>query len=115
MSRHGILPVAIPALFAACLTGGCAVWAESVTGSGNAATEERELDAISEVVFHGAGTLEINRGELPGLMVTADDNVLPYLETRTASGKLTIQTRSGISCRPGLQSGTASYCPRSTV
>src|SRR5689334_4814607 len=66
---------------------------ETVEGSGTPATEEREIGDVSEVVLSGVGDLTIVPGAVPALSVTADDNVLPALETETVNGKLTLRTR----------------------
>jgi hypothetical protein len=77
-----------------------AVFRETVTGSGNAATEEREVGSVREVSLSGVGNLTVREGEVPSLSVTADDNILPLLETETSGSKLTIRTKSGFSIRP---------------
>jgi hypothetical protein len=70
---------------------------EVVVGSGNPATEERMINPITEVVHSGVGNLTVIQGDVPGLSVTADDNVLPFLETHTSGRKLIIRNRSGYS------------------
>ncbi len=82
--------------------GGMIAWGtfhETVTGSGVPATEERSVGAVTEVILSGVGNLTVVQGEVPGLSVTADDNVLPLLETETSGRKLTIGTKTGYSIR----------------
>jgi hypothetical protein len=79
-------------------TGGfiaAAVFKETVDGSGLAATEERDVGEVTEVQLKGIGQLVVKQGSLPGLTVTADDNVLPLIETETAGRKLTLALRDG--------------------
>jgi hypothetical protein len=90
-------------LFASALTVGgllaCNVFPEVVTGSGVPGTEDRAVGAVNEVYLSGVGNLTIEQGDTPALSVTADDNLLPYLETETRGHKLTIRTKSGFEVR----------------
>ncbi len=72
---------------------------ETVDGSGTPATEEREVGDVTEVSLSGVGDLTIVPGEATSLSVTADDNVLPAIETETVNGKLTLRTKSRTTLR----------------
>ncbi len=92
-------------LSAAALAGGgllalATTAAEPVTGSGVPMTETRPLGDVTEVVLSGAGDLTIVPGSPAELRVTADDNVVPLLESITSDHKLTIRTRSWTRLRP---------------
>jgi hypothetical protein len=83
--------------------GGMVAWAvfrPTVDGSGNAATEDRQVGDVTAVVLSGVGDLTVVQGEVPGLSVTADDNILPLIETETSGRKLTISTKSHYNLRP---------------
>lgn len=73
---------------------------ETVEGSGVRMTEERDIGNVDEVVLSGVGDLTIVSGAMPALSVTADDNILPALETNAAGGKLKLGTRSLTSIHP---------------
>lgn len=92
------------ALFAGALvTGGLiasAIFKETVTGSGKAATEDRQVGPVTDVTLSGIGNLTIRQGDTPSLSVTADDNLLPLIETETSGKKLTIRTKSGFNLKP---------------
>jgi len=77
-----------------------AMFHETVVGSGNSASEERGVGAVTEVSLSGIGNLTIRAGDTPALSVTADDNLLPLIETETSGKKLSIHTKSGFSLRP---------------
>jgi hypothetical protein len=77
-----------------------AVFTEGVTGSGTPATEDRPISNATEVVISGSSDVELIRGDMPGVRVTADDNILPLLETISQNGKLTFQTKSGFNIHP---------------
>jgi hypothetical protein len=86
--------LAIVALLVAPLAG-CSALMEPVVGSGVSATAGRAVGDVKEVSLTGIGELMILQGEKPGLMVTADDNVLPLLETDSDDDKLKIRIKSG--------------------
>jgi hypothetical protein len=67
---------------------------ETVVGSGTPATERRAVGNATEVVLSDAGDLTIEQGSPPALRITADDNILPCIESKTSGRKLTIRTRS---------------------
>lgn len=103
-------------LFAAALAGGgflaLAAFHERVDGSGVPATEERYVGAVTEVTLSGVGDLTIVQADVPSLSVTADDNVLPLLETETSGGKLTLRTRSNCSISPKTRIAYTLAVPR---
>ena len=70
---------------------------DRIDGSGVPATEERSVGDVSAVELAGVGELTIVPGAAPSLSVTADDNVLPALETESANGRLTLRTKSRVS------------------
>jgi hypothetical protein len=73
---------------------------ETVVGSGKAGTEDRAVGPVQDVSLSGIGNLTIRQGDTPALSVTADDNLLPFIETETSGKKLTIRTKSGYTLRP---------------
>jgi hypothetical protein len=90
-------------LFAGALVGGGLLAAsrpETIRGSGNPVSEDRAVGPVDEVIVSGAGNLTIASGDLPALTVTADDNLLPLIETETSGRQLHITTRSGYRLRP---------------
>ena len=62
----------------------------SLTGSGNMATETRDVSDYQNVEISGIGDAQIIQGEKEGVEITADDNVLPYIETVVHNGTLRI-------------------------
>jgi hypothetical protein len=61
-----------------------------VRGSGNVVTEERPMSGFTAVSLQGVGRLEIDQTGSESLSITADDNFLPYIETRVRGSKLII-------------------------
>lgn len=61
-----------------------------VSGSGNVVTEEREASGFTAVTLNGVGQLVIDQTGSETVAITADDNFLPYIETRVSGGRLII-------------------------
>ena len=72
----------------------------AVFGSGVVAQENRTVNGFTRVVLAGEGTLHIEQGAAEELMVTAEDNLLPYIITEVRGGILEIRTRSNVDLRP---------------
>jgi hypothetical protein len=90
-------------LFAGALVAGGLIAAsrpERVTGSGNPATEGRTVGAVDQISLAGSGNLTVINGDAPSLTVTADDNLLPLIETIVSGRQLQIHTRAGYSINP---------------
>ena len=81
---------------------GCHYVDRGVPGSGIAKTETRDVGAFEEVDFSGAGTLVLTSGEPKPLTITADDNLLPLIETTVRDGRLSIGTGQSINPRTSL-------------
>ena len=65
--------------------------AETVRGSGKSASEAREVAGIQSLSLAVPGRLEISQGDAEKLTITADDNVLPLIETTVERGDLRIR------------------------
>lgn len=78
--------------------------AEAATvGSGTIATEVRSVSDFEAIAVSGAMSLEVRQTGKESVTVTADDNLLPLIETVVEDGRagrtLTIRTRRGESYR----------------
>ena len=93
-------------LLAAALLSACLVApigdSQTIEGSGTLAEETRTTSAFDVVELSMPGTLHIESGASVSLRVSAEDNLLPYIETDTGGGKLQIRTRPGINVRARL-------------
>ncbi len=78
MRSFRVLPLA--AIFAGCfaLAAGCDA---RVVGSGKRASDTRVVSGFHGVELAGDGTLDITPGDKEELVVEADDNILPLIET----------------------------------
>lgn len=64
-----------------------------ITGSGNIISENRVTGGFTGVSVAGGFEVEWKDGPATTVLVEADDNVLPYIETRVSGGVLKIRTR----------------------
>jgi hypothetical protein len=70
-----------------------------VLGSGRLSEETRQVKDVHEVALAGPGTLHIEVGRTEALRIEAEDNLLPYLETKVEGDRLRIGVRQGVSLR----------------
>jgi hypothetical protein len=64
-------------------------------GSGVAATEAREVGEFRRIASSGSIDVAVRCGQPVAISVTADDNLLPYLETEVRDGVLQVEMKSG--------------------
>lgn len=85
--------------------------AETIVGSGRLATETRDVAAFTGISLGISGHVEVRQGEKEALTVTADDNVLPLIETVVEHNRLVIRWRE----RKGSNTLTMKDGPRIAV
>lgn len=64
-----------------------------VKGSGRVVSEEREVSGFTGVMLGTIGEMTITLGNRDSLRIEADDNVMPYLESKVQGGELKIESR----------------------
>lgn len=82
-----------PIVLAAALLLSASALAETVTGSGKMATENRAVSGYKEVGIAVPGKVKLTQGATESLTITADDNVLPLIESVVENGALKIRFR----------------------
>ena len=65
-----------------------------ITGSGNIITDKRTPGNFNGISVGGDFEVELSNGPATEITVEADDNVMPYIETRVSGGVLKIRTRN---------------------
>ncbi|HEX6384513.1 MAG TPA: head GIN domain-containing protein [Anaerolineae bacterium] len=78
----------------------CTINARDVRGSGTVIRDDRPVAGIYGVTLATLGDMTIELGDQESLIIEAEDNLLPYLETEVRSGILTIRNTAGASLRP---------------
>jgi hypothetical protein len=77
-----------------------------ITGQGDFVTEERQVGGFTRIELLGAGTLEVVQGDTEGLSINAQQNLLPYIESRVVGSRLIIGPKQGYELKP---TGTILY------
>ena len=77
----------------------------SITGSGQALTQQRAVSGFTGVALSVPGRLEIVQGDAEGVTLTADDNVAPEIETVVEGGVLHVRFRKGTNVRTRTRIG----------
>ena len=65
---------------------------QTISGSGNVITENREVSRFTAVTLQGQGKVMIDQTGSESLRITADDNIMPYLETVVKGNTLYLRT-----------------------
>ena len=91
-------------ILAACLAAlsmftGCYFNWAGVRGSGIVKTESKEITTFSSIAFKAVGKLKIQQTGKESLTISADDNILPLLESRVADNVLYLSTAKDASTR----------------
>lgn len=73
---------------------------QTIHGSGKTAIEGREVTGFEHIKINSIGTAVIVQGENEGIVIEAEDNLLPYITTGVFAGELVIDTKPGIGIDP---------------
>ena len=71
-----------------------------ITGSGKTAIEGREISGFDRIYVKSFGEAEVMQGDNVGVVIEADDNLLPYITTSVFAGQLIIDVKPGVSLNP---------------
>jgi Putative auto-transporter adhesin, head GIN domain len=85
-------------IFLSVILNGC--FGPSVSGSGHVVSETRNVSGFSSVSLEGSGRVVIEQGGAESLTVTADDNLLHYVETEVRGSTLVLGEKSGVRLSP---------------
>jgi hypothetical protein len=67
-----------------------------VSGSGNVATETRQVSGFTAIDLAGSGEVTVEQGDAESLTIEADDNVLPRLTSEVSDSTLKLDKKPGI-------------------
>lgn len=68
----------------------------TVNGSGQSASVQRELAAFHKIAVNLNCQVEVVQGSTEGVLIEADGNLLPLIETFVKNGELTVQPAKGM-------------------
>ncbi len=63
---------------------------QAITGSGNIVSESRALSGFTSVALEGSANVDVTIGTDESIRVSADDNILPLIETNVVGSRLVI-------------------------
>jgi hypothetical protein len=86
MLRKSLLIVAILGM----LSAACTISVRYEEGSGVVVEEERSVSGFNRISFEGIGKLIITQGDEESLLIEAEDNIMPLIETRVRGRTLQI-------------------------
>lgn len=95
LTKHTLSGLLIAGILLTACTG-ITLSREEVTGSGRLATETRAAQGFTHIVLANSGDAEIVIGEAEGVVIEAEDNLLPYITTQVLLGRLTIGTKPNV-------------------
>jgi hypothetical protein len=72
---------------------------QTVKGNGQVKKETREVSNFTSLASKGSMNVEIAYGNANSIIVEADENLLPYIETTVENGKLTIQSKNKVNLK----------------
>ena len=72
---------------------------ETVKGSGDLISETRQVSDFESIKLEGQGKVIVTRGKTQSLVIRADDNIIPHIETIVRNRKLII-SHGNINLRP---------------
>lgn len=101
LSRHRLLLYGLIVVLLALFTG-CVVnlGGSGVRGSGVVKTETRSVSEFSSIAFNSEGKVTVQQTGKESLTITAEDNLLPLLESQVTDGTLSIGTVNNTDINP---------------
>ena len=72
---------------------------ETIKGNGEVKKETRQVSDYSSLASQGSMDVDIAFGNSNSIVVEADENLLPYIETSVDNGKLTIKSKKGVNLK----------------
>lgn len=69
---------------------------ETIKGDGNVKKETRQVSEFTSLLSQGAMDVKINYGNSNSVVIEADENLLPYIETTVDNGRLIIKSKKNV-------------------
>lgn len=74
---------------------------ETIKGNGQIKKETREVSNYTSLASQGSMDVQIAYGNSNSVVVEADENLLPYIETSVENGKLSIRSKKNVNLKSG--------------
>ncbi len=72
---------------------------ETIKGDGNVKKETRQVSDFTSLSSQGAMDVKISYGNSNSVVIEADENLLPYIETTVENGKLFIKSKKNVNLK----------------
>ena len=72
---------------------------ETIKGNGQIKKETREVSNYTSLASQGSMDVQISYGNSGSIIIEADENLLPYIETLVENGKLSIKTKKNVNLK----------------
>ncbi len=72
---------------------------ETIKGNGQVKKETRELSNFTSLSSQGSMNVQIAYGNSNSVIIEADENLLPYIETTVEDGKLSIRSKKNVNIK----------------
>jgi hypothetical protein len=73
---------------------------QHINGSGKTAIEGREVSGFERIKINTVGEAEIVQGENEGIVIEAEDNLIPYITSSVFAGEMVIDVKPGTGISP---------------
>ncbi len=73
---------------------------QHINGSGRTAIEGREVGGFERIKINTIGEAEIIQGENEGIIIEAEDNLIPYITSNVLGGEMVIDVKPGAGISP---------------
>lgn len=97
MKRHAAIRIGLQAVLVALVLTACEITVTGTRGSGDIASEERQVSGFDQIDLRGSGTVLIEIGDSESLTIEADDNLLQLLTSDVEGTTLALDTTEQIS------------------
>jgi hypothetical protein len=72
---------------------------ETIKGNGQIKKETREVNNYTSLASHGSMDVQIAYGNSNSVVIEADENLLPYIETTVENSKLSIKSKKNVNLK----------------
>ncbi|MDQ6903546.1 MAG: DUF2807 domain-containing protein [Bacteroidota bacterium] len=72
---------------------------ETIKGDGNVKKETRQVSDFTSLSSQGSMDVKISYGNSNSVMIEADENLLPYIETTVENGRLLIKSKKNVNLK----------------
>ena len=99
---HKMRNIWVLVLLLAAALSGCSYWGPCINGDGPVLEELRETGTFTAVTNTGSFDLYVNQADSFSVVIRAQENLIPIIETNVVGDRLIVETRSNTCYRSGF-------------